>query len=160
VLHDLFDDPLQTQFIDIDDDACGFSIERVSLCAQGAQASFGIGHLKQRATSIPPQTVPEEWNAGAQVYAAGARPQQFASVRLEHRTAACRDHSRARLHQLGDHLGFEFAKRPLACGGEDRGDRSTLALLDDLVAVREGRTEPGGQCSADGGLAGPGQSDQ
>jgi hypothetical protein len=75
-------------------------------------------------------------------------------------TAAQRQDQGGTVEQFGDDLVLEGAEGGLAVRGEDLLDPAARALLDHLVAVREGEPEALGEQVPDGGLAGAHEADQ
>ena len=62
--------------------------------------------------------------------------------------------------QLVDDGFFDIPKRRFALTGEIVTDGAAEPLLNQLVRVHEGQTQPPGQVPADGGFAGAGEANE
>jgi len=144
----------------IDDEMCGFPIERIAQRMQFFELAKGILHAQQRSITIMPGTLEqhERWNIEID-HPAGI-VQAFPVFRAQDDAATGGEYDVRPRSQFGDRQRFPAPESFLALDLEDGRDRHTGTGDDFMVGIIEAATETSCELSSYGRLSGPHQANE
>lgn len=131
-----------------------------SRSAYSSRKRTRVWHLQQGTTLVMAQTAKDFFGRRMQIHRIGALLQVLAIDRPQHRTAARRQNAGLAQRQLINDRLLEVTKWLLAFPFKERADGQADALLDDVIGVQEGPSQPSGQMAPDRGFSGAGKTDQ
>jgi hypothetical protein len=127
---------------------------------KGPQPFQRIIHLQQGPACVVAHAAKDFLGRGAEVdHTSGGS--QAVTVRLpQHGPASGREDPVGQLHQILERALLEIPESSFPLTSEKITDRAADLLLDHVIRIPEGESEPPGELAPDGGFAGAGKPDQ